>query len=141
MNLGNLNYAMPNVIYGLPIADISDLHIGDFDGDLDYDILVANHNDVIILENSTNSDFQIKGNVFIDINQNGVLDSMDTNINLTDISYTPNSGFYFMGNDGEFYINCNDTGSVSYNLIPEPIDNWSVVTDSLSYTIFVDGNF
>ncbi|WP_027419986.1 FG-GAP-like repeat-containing protein [Crocinitomix catalasitica] len=111
----------------------------DEDGDVDPGVVSINDDYLAIYENLYYSNLQIKGNLFVDLNLNGFLDSADVGMSYTNVSTTPESDFAFTAPSGAYFMNFVDT-SGTYLLAPNEIEHWSVVTDSLTYSIFI-GDF
>lgn len=117
----------------------SGVFAGDFDedGDIDPGVIDAN-NGIHIYHNCYYSPIQIRGKLFIDNNLNGLHDE-ETEYGMTfvEVQTDPSSDFAYTSPSGNYFINISDTTGV-YLIMPEELEHWSIVTDSLAYTISID---
>lgn len=113
----------------------------DQDQDGDLDALITNTgSSVFLFENYLFHSNQIKGKVFIDMDQNGQLDPTDFGMNQIGILSNPQSDFIFTPPSGLYNSTFSDvTGD--YVISPTSIPFWSLTTDSSEYHIHIDSNF
>jgi hypothetical protein len=115
------------------------VYCADLDGDGDPEILHSLEflSSVGYLENYFLKSTLAEGHTFIDINENGFLDSLDIGFDNIQITFDPESDFTYSDDDGAFSILFSDTVG-AYYIMPEALENWSIVTDSLNYLIQVE---
>lgn len=123
----------PYVAYGYD-------HITDIDDDGDQDLIGGLQSGLYLLKNILNETTRAKGKIFADMNGNNLLDSIDLGLNFIQISTNPQTYFSYSDNEGDFTLDLYDT-SVVYELFPETLNGWGLVTDSAFYTINVDSIF
>jgi uncharacterized repeat protein (TIGR01451 family) len=116
----------------------SAVQAADIDGDGDLDVVSASKDDdkIAWYENRFNHP-TISGMAFWDENGNGVFDANEQIIKNLPISLTPDASSTFTGEDGKFrfYV-----PNGSYQLRVRPNSCWLLTTDSLTYTININGN-
>ena len=141
-NLGNLAFGGPNLITTESLGN-QFFQLGDLDQDGDHELLVASSNfaGVVLFDNRTNNTIQVRGELYIDQNQNGVRDSLEAGFPLTQVTSTPQSDFTYTSANGNFLMNFSLFNGVSYQIFPQDVPHWSIVSDSLSYTVQVDSLF
>ncbi|MES2590171.1 MAG: FG-GAP-like repeat-containing protein [Bacteroidota bacterium] len=116
------------------------LYAEDIDNDLDLDVLFVGKipngsgpnidGDLKQITNHLNGSNEISGFAFYDLNENGFWDSNETAIE--NMAFKMNGYTTDITNpQGEFIFR---QGEGTYNLTYNPIPNWSLRTDSLSYT-------
>ncbi len=132
----------PQQILSSDAAFATAVSAADLDGDGDLDVLSASVNNAKIewYQNYFYHPVQIRGRVFYDINQNGVNDSTDIGFTQVGIYSIPQSDFTFTYSNGNYFMNLSATVG-TYQIVPESLFLWDLVTDSLSYTISIDSNF
>lgn len=116
------------------------LKADDLDGDGDTDIVVVTHSRALWVPNHRYHATQISGRLFVDLNQNGMNDSTDIGINQIGVASNPASDFTYTYSTGHYIHNFSDVAG-SYLIAPQTPQYWSVVTDSLDYTVIVDSTF
>lgn len=114
---------------------------GDMDNDGDMDILEINfsYNSIRWYENYNISSMQIKGEIYVDANQNGSRDSLEMPIPQLGVISTPNVGYTYSFSDGRYFMLFNGMGQ--YQISPQPLQYWGITTDSLVYNLSVDSTF
>jgi len=112
----------------------------DEDGDIDPGVVSTNDSYLRIFNNFYYSEIQVKGELFVDVNLNGILDSLDMGMTYATVGITPENDFAFTAPSGKYFVNFLDTLG-TYLIEPETPENWSIVTDSLSYIIELNGAF
>ena len=80
---------------------------------------------------------KITGRLYMDINQNGINDSSDLGMNHIIVQSSPQSDYTFTFSNGYYFMNFSDSVG-TYQISPQNISNWSIVSDSLFYTIEVN---
>jgi hypothetical protein len=109
----------------------------DEDGDIDQGVIDATKG-IHIYHNCYYSPVEIRGKLFIDNNLNGLYDeATDYVMTFVEVQTDPSSDFAYTSPFGNYFINISDTAGV-YSIMPEELEHWSIVTDSLSYTIVID---
>jgi len=130
----------------LPVASLvswsNNVIVKDVDNDGDVDVISAEGgiDKLSLYENKIYDNIQLNGSVFIDINQNNNYDSTDIGFSQIQLNSTPQSDFTFSWPNGNYFMNFSDTMG-TYIIQPENLTNWSIVTDSLSYTIVIDSSY
>lgn len=125
------------------ISNVGQNHLiasADLDVDGDYDIIFGNSSQLSIIQNQLFSDTQIKGELYFDLDSNGVKDGIDYGSSLLGVFSTPLSDFTYTASDGKYLMNFSDTIG-SYSIFPELLNYWSITTDSLTYQVNIDSNF
>ncbi|MEM6262906.1 MAG: FG-GAP-like repeat-containing protein [Bacteroidota bacterium] len=118
--------------------------VGDLDDDGVNDILLTTRTPstyagkISIFSNGSRSPFQARGTVFVDENQNGMLDPNEPRFNQAPIATTPNIGLAYSGVDGNYFMNFDVTVPFTYQISPIGLPNWGITSDSLSYDLPVD---
>lgn len=110
------------------------------DGDKDIAMMSATH-EYAFTENQVYDQIQVKGRVFFDINQNFINDSSDIGILGVPVLSTPASDFSFTSQvNGKYFHNFSDTSGL-YLINAPDLEFWSLVTDSISYTVLIDTTY
>lgn len=126
------------------IAEAKGYHLfgADFDedGDVDPGVVAINESYIATYENFHYSNLRVEGNLFVDVNLNGILDSSDVGMMYSNVNSIPEGDFAFAAPSGAYFMNFADTNGV-YLLLPEELEHWSIVTDSLSYLIEINETF
>lgn len=145
-NLGNGNFGPFNMIKGtnsaMPISfqAYNKILASDIDGDADPDIICGTNNingHTLLVENFYIGGFQYNGTVFYDVNQNGVMDGSDYGLNSLPVSIQPTSATSYADHNGDYFF-ATDTGtSIITHSLP---GNWSLTTDSTTYTQTLSGS-
>jgi VCBS repeat protein/type IX secretion system substrate protein len=131
-NLGGGNFNIGSIIE--PFSRISrDIYATDLDNDGDLEVISAYQSEdkVVWYENYFGGFNQIKGKIFHDVNQNGINDSSELGLSLTQVSLQPN-GIVSYTNSGD-YIFTVDSGT--YNVQYSLDTLWKLTTDSTSYSV------
>lgn len=120
----------------------SDVYSADINGDGDMDILSASAFDgeIAWYENYLYYPEQVKGKLFLDMNQNDLFDLGDFGVPQYTILSTPQSDFTYSFNNGSYYMIFSDTLG-NYQIQPSVIPHWSITTDSLLYNITINSSF
>lgn len=137
-NLSFGNFANENTILNnICFAGTIKLMAGDYQGDGDKDLFIheSNSDKISVLRNLLNNTSEISGTIFMDLDQNQVLDNNDygiSNIQVNSIG------------SGSIYANTNAIGDFNLNVFtgnhiisPEINTNWSLTTDSSIYHVNV----
>ena len=141
-NMGSSSFAPIEILMGSLSSTYtvitSDL---DMDGDLDpiitdYGGLISPDPKVIWIENETIMPWRATGKVFVDVSQNGIIDSVDTGINPAMIITTPTNSFAYSDNNGDYTLDFNNSAALygTYQLAPDSLPGWGLTTDSSYYT-------
>lgn len=141
-NMGNGTFGPQDVITGYPNLD-GNIQVVDIDEDGDLDITYCSdlsNRKISWCENYSFHPSQVKGRLFIDMNQNFQHDSSDIGVNQFGVFSSPQSDFTFTSTSGNYFMNFSDVDGF-YVIQPDSLPYWSIVTDSLSYTIEVDTSF
>lgn len=139
-NLGNFTFGSPVVFRELTVPKI--LRAVDIDQDGDEDVIYGSAEDEISwFKNSMYDVNQIRGTVFVDINQSGTFDSVDVTEPWIQVLSTPQNQFGYTFSNGHYHINLGDNASGWYEVYPNLLPNWHITTDSLTYHVFVDSQF
>jgi len=112
----------------------------DEDGDLDPGVVSTGDGYLRVYNNLYVSEIQVKGKLFVDVNLNGVLDSVDIGMTYASVDITPENNSAFTAPSGKYFVSFQDTVG-TYLITPETPEHWSIVTDSLFYTIELNGTF
>lgn len=132
-NFSNENTIIDNICFEGTIK----LMVGDYQGDGDQDLFIneSSRDKTSVLRNVLNNTSEISGKVFMDLNQNQVLDNNDfgiSNIQINSIG------------SGSIYANTNVLGDFNLNVFtgnhiisPNINTNWSLTTDSSIYHVNV----
>lgn len=140
-NFGNGNFGAQQIITdranGASSVSVADL---DSDGDLDVISASINGNKLEWYKNYLYHKTKVSGKIYYDVNQNGINDSMDFGLGQIQIFSTPQSDYIYTFSDGDYFLNYTDTPG-TYVIHPQYIDNWSIISDSLSYTFNIDSTF
>lgn len=112
----------------------------DLDNDFDLEIIVPTYYDDKLswFENYTDPPFILKGEVYIDNNQNGINDIGDVGSNLIQIITTPQNAFSYTFPNGKYSINCDTASSGTYQVYPGLLPNWGITSDSIIYNVSFD---
>ncbi len=142
-NLGNGSFALAQVINDIPF-DMSgrDSWAEDMDSDGDQDVLCAAvSGEVLLFENLFYNPKQIRGTIFIDYNENGMRDSNDVGMLLSQVTTNPFNGFSYTYATGKYILNFVDAPNALYTIEPDILDNWYITTDSMAYHVLIDSSF
>jgi uncharacterized repeat protein (TIGR01451 family) len=140
-NLGNGNFGSQQIITNKANGS-SSIFTSDLDNDGDLDILSAsqNANKIEWHENYLYHKTKVSGKIYYDVNQNGINDSTDFGLGQIQIFSTPQSDYVYTFSDGDYFLNYTDTPG-TYVIQPQFLNNWSIISDSLSYTFNIDSTF
>ncbi len=110
------------------------IHANDFDNDGDLDIVSAllNAKNIVWYKNGFISSYQLKGKIFYDENQNGIIDSNDIGLPFIQTQLQPNGIASFTSYMGNYFYSINDTLS-TYTVSYKQDTLWNLTTDSISY--------
>jgi len=140
-NLGGGTFGLEQVIPAKPSSTANNnIFSADLDLDGDQDVLLSSTYQIYWYENQNYYSTQIEGELFFDVNQNGVNDSIDLGLSGILVNSTPQSDFSYTHTSGKYFMNFSDTPAV-YQISPQTPNYWSLVTDSLSYTVRIDSNY
>ena len=117
----------------------SSLQGADFDGDDDLDLYMTGDAPlrIILFENLLYYPNQARGNTFIDLNINGILDSTDVGLSQVGISSMPVANYSFSYENGQYALYF-DTDDDFVEIAPEELTGWGLTSDSTSYHILLD---
>jgi hypothetical protein len=141
-NLGGGSFGPEQIVDSLADGAYK-VHCADLDSDGDND-LIATHwlaGDVVWYENTITSSTHAHGTLYVDVNLNGEHDSLDIGINQHGVYSIPLSQFVTTDINGNYVMNFGDTTGATYQIQPQPIQYWSIVSDSLSYQMHIDSSF
>lgn len=104
----------------------------DLDNDTDIDVIAGNHSNLVWFQNTLISDYQLKGTIFYDNNQNGTPESNELGMNLVQTQLQPTQSYFYSNSNGIYYFLAADTGTYVVSYTPPPF--WNLTTDSVTYT-------
>ncbi len=139
--LENNNFS--NFIFHIIASQLNNLNlirVVDIDNDNDLDVVSGFGSSIGWNENYKNNNIHISGKVFIDLNQNHILDTTDVGLNQVGIYSNPQSDYAFSYSNGDYFMNFSDTNGI-YTIFPESFPNWALTTDSSDYQVVIDSNF
>jgi uncharacterized repeat protein (TIGR01451 family) len=136
-NLGGLAFRFPQTV-SVTTDGTGPVYPGDFDNDGDFDLLSTSYNGdrIFWYENFYHSQFQFKGNLYYDQNQNKVRDTNEVGLSNVSVNSSPIQEFSFTSLNGDFFVSL-DSGS--YSVQPTIGSLWNLTTDSNSYTRTLTG--
>lgn len=139
-NLGGGQFALASKIVD-STYDGSSICIEDFDLDGDMDIAYTSYYQDLLsyVYNNNVANRQVKGRLFIDVNQSSTYDTADISFAQIGINSSPVSSNQYVYADGRYYIILEDT--TVYTIFPGTMTNWGIFTDSASYTIDANTSF
>lgn len=123
-------------------------HIGNVvGGDIDND----GDNDVVAISwefgktswflNYLFHDYQLRGDLFIDSNENGIKDPFEKPINSLKVQSAPSSVYSFSFENGKYIMNFDPEIVETYLISPEILNYWKITSDSINYTANIDEYF
>ena len=114
-------------------AGYQDVVLADFDLDGDMDVISAkDKNKVVFFENLFKSSYQLKGQIFYDNNQNGILDGVEKGMNLPKVQLNGSNIANYTSNEGKyFFATTPGTYTVKHTA---PAGLWTLTSDSSKYT-------
>ena len=137
-NLGGLTFSDDEIVY-VHDCVLTDLAIADLDHDGDMDVVTPSneYHEVLWHNNDFYYNTTLKGRVFIDLNENLMHDSTDIGTTMIPIISDPINNYLFTDSTGHYELGF-DHAFGSYEVYIDSIPYWSIVTDSISYTITSD---
>ena len=129
-NLGNGSFAPAVRLFDPNSIGEFIIHDFDQDGDMDFIVNRGTGNRPTLYENFSSSPFGYSGNTYFDANQNKIKDSSEEGIPFVKLSLSPNGATSY-SQDGNYFI-ASDSGVHTVQFTPYA--NWSLTTDSASYT-------
>jgi len=140
-NIGNGNFGPVKLIDDFHFTGTS-IEVADFNNDGDNDIVAASSskNHIAWYENQNISEFQVRGNLYVDMNQNQQFDTLDYPFPQIGVSSTSNIIGNHIYNDGRYFFNYDTTGT-AHTIIPGTIQYWGLVSDSSSYSFTTNVGF
>ncbi|MEM8528843.1 MAG: T9SS type A sorting domain-containing protein [Bacteroidota bacterium] len=136
-NDGNENFSS-SILRSNITQSQNEIKFVDIDSDLDIDIITPVYNSFFTayIENLSNNP-SIEGINFFDENANSIFDSIDVALGNIKVEIEPNALSTYTSENGifRFYL---ENGT--YTLTVEPDSCYQLTTDSLSYTITIDGD-
>ncbi|MBD3636609.1 MAG: T9SS type A sorting domain-containing protein [Crocinitomicaceae bacterium] len=141
-NLGNFSFS-PKQLISNQVEGPFSLITGDIDLDGDEDILSASTDDntVAWYENYIYGKTSISGRVYFDIDSNKVYnDTIDIDASYLPVYSVPASDYTYTYIDGKYLMHFTDTVG-SYLIFLDSIPGWSIITDSLTYSVVIDTTF
>lgn len=132
-NLGNgvfgPAFMLDSNTYGVFLADL--------DGDTDQEVLMYGNHRIGWKENYTIHTTTASGRLFADMNQNLVFDLGEAPLQHTGILSVPENAFSHTFVDGTYSLSFDET-IANYEVFPQDVPHWDIITDSLSYHLTVD---
>jgi uncharacterized repeat protein (TIGR01451 family) len=113
----------------------------DLDGDVDIIATSALDDEIAWYPNLILSPNQIRGELYIDNNENGIRDSAELGMTFTEVISIPDNSFAYTYADGRYFMNVDDELEAVYEILPIDFEYWSITSDSLVYHIAVDEFF
>lgn len=86
-------------------------------------------------------DLNFEGALYIDENENGIRDIGEIGINSATVATDPEDVFAYTGADGRFLSSSLYFDEGVHEIFPTAIENWSITSDSLVYTLNVNDEF
>lgn len=125
------------------IEGISQIVIHDIgtDGDPDIGAISNEEGKTLWFENFGNSNTQVRGELYLDLNEDGDRDTLEPGALFTEVLSTPEHSFSYTYADGRYFLNFDEDVEETYLVAPEDLDYWIVTSDSLNYTVIVDDTF
>ena len=138
---GEVAFGELNLIHDF-VHYTSELFATDLDEDGDIDVISASILDGRLgwYENMFLSNHSVKGRIFYDENENGIMDGDEEGVNYTQATTSPMSYFSFTSESGNYNIAFNESELGDYAIFPEEIPNWHVTT-ATSYDVTIDGGY
>lgn len=135
-NDGNQNFVDHTIAAG--IDKMYDMELYDLDQDGDMDVIVSIDPDTIgYFRNETLAPLKINGNVFVDINGDGVQNGQDPGFNYVQIQLQPDALAGYTNVEGNYFFSV-DTGSYVVSYVNLDTNLWQLTTDSMTYNITLD---
>lgn len=119
------------------LGRIKKIQLTDLDADADLDILLTYDDDILSWFENRISKPNISGVAFWDKNANGKFDPDESIVKNLPIQLTPSATSTFTGSDGKYRFYVPDG---RYQISVQPDECWQLTTDSLSYTVNIEGN-
>ncbi|WP_027418561.1 FG-GAP-like repeat-containing protein [Crocinitomix catalasitica] len=140
LNLGNESFA-PG--FKIKSNRASSIVFSDLDNDTDFDIIYSDFSSdqINLIENYYRDPFQVRGDCYVDANNNGFRDSLEVGVNFGEVFSTPETFFSFAHSDGKYFVNFDSEIVDSYIIEPTVPDLWSLSSDSAVYNVYVDEDF
>lgn len=138
-NIGDMEFDDLNII--TDHADhVEELIAEDLDSDGDMDVVSISivDNQFEWFENMHYSNHAVKGKIFHDENENGILDDDEIGVNYTQALAAPESYFAFTSASGHYNLAFDGVELGDYEIYPDNIPYWYVTTES-SYDVTIDG--
>lgn len=137
-NLGGGNYSPSQIIASYDLY-VEKFHFADMGGMGSNDLITlsaSTPSDINVYKNHYNSQYQLKGKIYYDANQNAILDSTEIGFHNITSNIQPSSSYSFSTEHGNFYHSVDSgTYTVSFN----PINYWGLSSDSLTYNRTITG--
>jgi len=148
-NLGEGNFSQKmtiadsyaNTYDSYDVANGFSNNFADIDNDGDLDLLTIYQKSIAYFENYYLSHSQFRGELFIDMNENGLRDSNEVGFNQFQVETNPSNNFAYTSPNGKYIVNIDSSQQGIYEVFPTPINYWSITSDSSIYHIDVDGSF
>ncbi|MFT6923849.1 MAG: putative repeat protein (TIGR01451 family) [Crocinitomicaceae bacterium] len=141
-NINNGVFGSPSIVTTIGNS-IRSLNSSDLDNDGDQDLLTAGYNidRVSWHKNTFLNPNQVRGTLYIDENLNNVKDTNEVGLSMLEVLSSPQNSFAYTYANGEYQMNMNPLSSGLFQIQPDALTNWSIVTDSLLYNVFIDSTF
>ncbi|WP_027420297.1 T9SS type A sorting domain-containing protein [Crocinitomix catalasitica] len=141
-NLGDATFGEPQSISNSHDL-IREILASDLDNDGDFDVLVSSYWDqsIAIYENYQFSPNQIRGKVFIDLNENGTEDLDEIGTSMLEVISDPDYSYAFTYEDGDYIMIANSDVIETYAISLAELEHWHITTDPSIYSVEVDEYF
>lgn len=142
-NYGDGIYSAAKQIASEFEAGATTTYTGDVDNDGDIDVVSCEgpRDKIAYFRNKFYSLFQARGNFYVDVNNNGVRDTLEPNFGIPNIESSPGNLWSVANTVGRYVVTFDSTVQAAYNVFPTDYQYWSISSDSASYSVNIHPNF
>ena len=117
---------------------------GDVDEDGDIEFFLGSglenfKNLVLLFDNNTFDPYQIRGEIYVDENENGMRDPVESGAPFLSVTSAPDYSFALTHEDGTYYMNFDIDETGSFEISSVHPEYWSITSDSALYHVLLDG--